>query len=243
MKTIVIPAKSQTNFNKLALTAMSLYENDTVHCIFLDIRPLPDNYNDLLTLSAKRTNSTLADAAFYEVAANLKKTYNDKITVAVDFLYGDSSAVFKNYISFKEADLVIYDEQQWKPQQKSLKLNIFRMVSRCGCELMYISGEAKEENFEDVFKQNKHPKTEKPRTETHTGNIAIALNPAFEEAPQSLQYQFQAVDAMLNELQHNFYKSRILSKKLSNVSRYFLKETSLQKILSKSECSMMLIQK
>lgn len=243
MKTIVIPAKPHANFSKLAHAAMSFYVNEAVHCIFLDIRSIPSNYNDLLTISSKNTSSNLGDIAFYQTEKDLKKVFGDRIEIEEDHLYGDSSPVFRNYVDHREVDLVIYDEKQWNVKDKHSNLNVFRMVSRCGCELMYLSSDALEDNYEDVIKHPKQPKREKSKPEPHAGNVAIALQRIAEDAPQSVHYQFQAVDAMLNELQQNFYKSRILSKKLNNVSRYFLKETSLQKILAKSECSMLLIQK
>lgn len=243
MKTIVIPAQPNADFSHLAKTMMSLYETESLRCIFLEMRLLPDNYNDLLTLSSKNKYSTLGNTAFRQAEANFKNLGNDRIKLEEDYLYGDSALVFKNYVLHREADLVVYDERQWSHSSRTGGLNIFRMVSRCGAELMYLSGEPAREADETVVRQYRMQKRMPAKPEVQSGVPARATYNLPEDAPQSVHYQFQAVDALLNELQHSLFKSRILSKKINNLSRYFLKESTLQKLLAKSDCSMLLIQK
>jgi len=96
------------------------------------------------------------------------------------------------------------------------------MVSRSGCELMYVSG----------------------------GNLLLQNEPApaynyekASKAPASIVYQYSAVDERLNLATNTLPNERIVSKKFSNLSRYFLSEDFLQKLLMQSESSLLLLKK
>ncbi|MFT3701598.1 MAG: hypothetical protein QM802_04480 [Agriterribacter sp.] len=224
MKTVIIPFKSNLIDIKVIKTLIALYKEEPIHCVLLEIRPLPNNYNDLLTLSeyTPHNNQVVQDVNNFMKEANALS--NEYFTLSKDHLYGDSPVVFRNYLDYRKANLVVYQ----KPQQEAdntatARLNLFRMVRRCNCELMYVSDEKGQAEVE-VSAHKKFRFAEKATS-------------------QSILHQFSAVDNMLNGLQENLSSNQVIIRRLNNVSRYFLKESFLQDILVQSDSSLVLVKK
>lgn len=229
MKTIIIPVKFNLGSGHLLQSVVPLCEKQDVNVILLEVREVPNNYTELLTLPKVEQKQYLVDA-YTNYATLLNKTYGTSIAVTTDFLYGDSPAVFRNYAQFKGASLVIYAENEWIANGKK-SMNMFRMVKRCGCELMYVSAEVKQNEGVDVYTLKR----------THTNSNTPVNRRIHKEAPETVLHQFNTVDNLLDDLHKQYFENKILSRKLSNLSRYFLKETALHNMLEKSNCSMVLI--
>lgn len=226
MKTIIIPARCQSTFIRSFQLSCSLFSDQSIKCIFLEIRAIPDNYNDLLTLSRNAHSSTIFDQSFIKTINQLNQVYEGRITLETDYLYGDSPAVFRNYIQHKNCDLIIYDKHESQNNKYEHKLNIFRMVSRSGCEMIYISSD----DFLSSTSPINYRSNDKIKKEINS-------------APASILYQFNAVNERLTDAHNNLYGERIISKKYSNLSRYFLRENLLQKHLSQSQSGLLLLKK
>lgn len=239
MKTIIIPFNGSTDCMELTETILSVSGNENLNCIFLAINPLPDNYNDLFSLSRSSFSSQTSSNAFYSFCEQCKARYAGQVTVTVDHIYSDSPAVFRNYVQHKNAHMVVFDTQQWEFSDKRRRSDIFRMLSRCGRELLYVSAtktlitpanatEAKENLWksEEALSAGKQQELERERTAS---------------LPQTVVYQYSAVDEMLNEWENNLANTRIFSKPIGNMSRYFLKEVAVQKMLEQSQCSFVLL--
>lgn len=231
MKTIIIPVKFNLQSGKLLENVVSICKKEEeVNVILLEMRPLPDSYTELLTLPKIEQQQSLVDA-YTKYAALLNNTYGTSIAITTDFLYGDSPAVFRNYSRFKEASLVIYAENEWLSAGKK-RTNMFRMVKRCGCELMYISSESvKASEGADIYTLRRDD-----------DNSGIPVNRNINNAtPETVLHQFSTVDNLLSDLQEQYFGNKIVSKKVSNLSRYFLKEAFIRDMMEKSNCSMALI--
>lgn len=219
MKTVIIPANSGATCVAQLKTALGIFKDESITYIFLQIRPMPDNYNDMFTLRRNMGKFQFFDSESSRMIIELKQQFGDQIEVQTDYIYGDSPAVFRNYVRHHNADLVIYDEKEWQDSKAKFGLNIFRMVSRCGCELMYVSKD-------NVVVSRKEP---------------AAKNVVIDHAPDSVLHQYNAVNHQLTELEHMLYSNRVVSRKVNNLSRYFLNESILQKMLAESRCSLLLL--
>lgn len=225
MKTIVIPAHCSESALKLFKLSLSLYREEVVACWFLNIRAIPGNYNDLLTINRTPVPPCVFDASFRTQVQQLIDENQKHLSFHIDHIYGDSPYVFRNYLRYREADLVIYDKQEWQNSKKETGLNIFKMVRHCDCELMYVSG------------------GNELLSNTSSGqNIGNAPQPApaFAQVPASVRHQFAAVD---EDLSNHLQQQRMVSVKMHQLSRYFLKETALQKMMAQANCSLLLVQK
>ena len=220
MKNIIIPAKCGTSSIGQLKVVMNLFRNEEVTCVFLQIRQLPDNYNDMMTLHRNMSKDQFFDQSFTDSVKELKQEFGNRLTIRTDYIYGDSPAVFRNYAKHHKIDLAIYDKAEWGNSAED-NLHIFRMVSRSGCELMYVS------------------------KDNHT--LRSRVDPVLNikqnvPAPDSVMFQYNKIDNQLDELQEGLFSSnKMISKKINKLSRYFLNESFLQKMLYQSECSLILV--
>lgn len=240
MKTIIIPFNGSTNCSDLTETIVSVSGNEKLNCIFVSISPVPDNYNDLFSLRQSPFASQTASTVFYNFAQDCKTKYSDRVVVAADHIYSDSPAVFRNYVQFKNADMVVFDAEQWDFSEKKERTGVFRMLSRCGCELLYVAANRtfiKPANSSSNNLWEKEPVMQNKKTLQHT------MQPGTQALPETVVYQYSAVNDMLNEWENNVVNTHIFSTTLGNVARYFLKEATMQKMLVKSRCSFVLLKK
>lgn len=222
MKNIIIPANCGSSCIGQLKTAMNLFQNEDVTCVFLQIRQVPDNYNDMMTLHKNMGKYQFFDKSFSQAVVELKQEFGSRLTVRTDYIYGDSPAVFRNYSKHHKIDLVIYDKKEWDNAAKENNLHIFRMVSRSGCELMYVLRES------NTLRSKIIP----------VNNITNQNVPA----PDSVMLQYNIIDNQLDVLQDGLISSnKMISKKINKLSRYFLNESILQKMLYQSECSLILV--
>lgn len=221
MKTIVIPAHCGSACIDQLKLALKLFPDEAIHCIFVQVRPMPDNYNDMMTLRKKTGKYGNFDEAFSRSLSLLRSHYKGRLTAQTDYIYGDSPSVFRNYVKHHEANLVIYDNKEWKDKATGINLNIFRMVRRCGCELMYISRE----------------------NNTAAKPVSRVIDFKTDRTPESVSYHYSTIDQQLDNLNDILNSNKIISKKINNLSRYFLNESLLQKMLVQSECSLLLLKK
>lgn len=219
--TIIIPSKGdKASAGQLKLLT-ELFKDSDAHCIFLRIRPIPDNLNDLTTVGRDSFKARF-DQSFIDAAQALKAANHKRLTISTDYIYGDSSIVFRRYAENKKADLVLYDKQEWFDSKKTTGLNVFNMVRRSGCGLMYISVEPNQ-------------LTQPPPSPEMRMSVG--------GAPASLMYQFEALDRRLDALQYEVANKNVVSKKINNLSRYFLNESAMDKMLEEANSSLLLIKK
>lgn len=222
MKTIIIPAQQQATFINLFKLSSSLFQAEPVNCIFVEVGEIPDNDNDLLTIHRSGVIATPFSTAFYKEATALRQQYGSRINFITDYIYGYSAAVFRNYVQHHNANLVMYDKLKWQQSKQKGKLDIFRMVSRSGCELMYVADGL---TLLDAPETNNKSKNKSAPT------------------PASILYQFNTITERLDVARNTVYGKPILFKKISSLSRYFLSEQLLQNLLSHSNSSLVLVTK
>jgi hypothetical protein len=240
MKTIIIPFSVNTNLYGLTEAVVSVVGNGNIHCIFLAIKPLPDNYNDLFFLSKSPFETEKAGNAFYHFAAASQKLYGDRVTVTADYIYGDSDAAFRNYAQHKNVDVVVFDTEQWSLTDTRKRAGIFKMLCRSGCELLYVSPTntfikaLPQLDTKDNFWKNEPELVAQPVLQTEGNTRRTKL-------PKTVVYQYSAVNDMLNEWENQVNGKHVFSTNMSTLSRYFLKETAVQKMLEQSGCTYMVL--
>ncbi|MET0243331.1 MAG: hypothetical protein ABW174_07680 [Flavitalea sp.] len=241
MKTLIFPCNGATDSLDMIRTVIDIFSDEPVNCIFLEVRTLPDNYNDLMTLSRKRANYQGFTTVFTEALKELCSNCPPDSIFSIDHIYGDSPAVFRNYADHRGADIVVFDHSQWKDGTDFSGKTIFRMVIRSGCEIIYVSSTASSTDQAAIHLNSPRVKLVPKTAVTAEREFGFQAPEITNAAPSSVKQQYQSVDSMLNELETNISRNRILTKKIGNLSRYFLKEVNLQKMLSEAECTVLWI--
>jgi|GEM_PF-2321618 len=240
MKTIIIPFSESTNLYGLTEAVVSVVGNGNIHCIFLAIKALPDNYNDLFFLSKSPFETEKASNAFYHFATASKKLYGERVTVTADYIYGDADPAFRHYAQHKNVDMVVFDTAQWDLTNKRKRAGVFKMLCRSGCELLYVSPantfikSLPQLDTKENFWKNEPELEAAPVLQT-AGDKKMA------KLPKTVVYQYSAVNDMLNEWENQVTGKHVFSTTMGTMSRYFLKEAAVEKLLEQSGCAYMVL--
>lgn len=105
MKTILIP----TDFNTSALNCIpnlcNQFKDQELTIIYLHVFKLSDDMGDLLMLSRRSKEYAYVNDDFYRIAGELKNQHPQIMAIKIEFLYGGTLAMFKNFL---EAHSVTY---------------------------------------------------------------------------------------------------------------------------------------
>lgn len=107
MKSILIP----TDFNLSALNCIpalcNQYKDEKLRFYFVHMFKLSDSISDLLMLSRRSREFEQVDEDFYNQCAEMKRKYQQIETLKVDFLYGSTLSMFKNFLEDNDINAVL----------------------------------------------------------------------------------------------------------------------------------------
>ncbi|HEX8022384.1 hypothetical protein [Mucilaginibacter sp.] len=113
MKTlnIIIPSDFTLSSLNIIPVLAERYPKEKLNISLVHFLQLSDSISDLLLLSRRSREYQLISDEFYAGCTMLKSDYANQITnITPDFFYGNTVAVFKNYLEAKEIDLIAMPE-------------------------------------------------------------------------------------------------------------------------------------
>ena len=148
MKTLLIP----TDFNIQSLNCIpgltQSYYPEKLNIVLVHMMKITDNIQELLILSRRSTEYQHISEEFYNNCANLKQKYADSINaIRIEFFYGSTVAVFKNFIKANEVDAIIMLQDYSYAQLNKNSIDPAQLVNRSGVQVI-------------SAKNNHKPKTE-----------------------------------------------------------------------------------
>jgi len=138
MKTLLIP----TDFNLASLNCIpglvQRYAPEKVEVILVHMMKVTDNIGELLMLSRRSSEYRHISEDFYKACSQLKQQYADSINnIRIEFFYGSTVAVFKNFLEANEVDAIVmlenYDYRMLNKNSSEPAL----LANRSGYELVY----------------------------------------------------------------------------------------------------------
>ena len=138
MKTLLIP----TDFNLASLNCIpgliQRYSPQKVEIILVHMMKVTDNIGELLMLSRRSSEYRHISEDFYKACYKLKQQYTGNINnIRIEFFYGSTVAVFKNFLEANEVDAIVmfenYDYQMLNKNSTPPAL----LANRSGYELIY----------------------------------------------------------------------------------------------------------
>ena len=110
MKTILIP----TDFNASALDCIpelctSMKEKE-LNIIFVHLFRLSDSITDLLMLSRRSREFEHFSDDFHKGCVGLKKAFPMIKTMRIEFFYGSTLSMFKNFLEANEVDCILHPD-------------------------------------------------------------------------------------------------------------------------------------
>jgi hypothetical protein len=148
MKTILIP----TDFNTKSLEAIPAlvdkYYPEQVDVLLVHMMSVTDCVRELLMLSRRSAEYRHIPQEFYATCTELKNTYSQLANIRIEFFYGNTVAVFKNYLENNEVDAILQDDAYEYKMLNKTSIHPSVLTSRCADLLIKVdkaSPEAKKE--------------------------------------------------------------------------------------------------
>jgi hypothetical protein len=144
MKNILIP----TDFDIKALTSISELcrqtKNDDLQLIFVHVFNISDSIGDLLMLSRRNREYQYVSDEFYQECEMLKATFPHVKSIKIEFFYGSTVRVFRNYLETHLIDSVFdLKNCSFKPLNK-LSVDPTTLIEKSRLEVIKLSPQAKE---------------------------------------------------------------------------------------------------
>lgn len=146
MKNILIP----TDFNTGSLACIRdlcrQNQNTDLQLTFVHLFKISDSISDLLMLSRRNREYEYISDEFYQTCENIKAAFPHVKAIKIDFFYGSTLSMFRNYLEGHLIDSVLdLKNCSLRPLNK-LSVDPQHLISKCGLEIIRIKPEAKEES-------------------------------------------------------------------------------------------------
>ncbi|MES2826984.1 MAG: hypothetical protein V4687_02470 [Bacteroidota bacterium] len=107
MKNIFVPTDFKLESLDCLPAICSQFKNEEVSFYFVHVFKLSDSITDLLMLSRRSREYEVVSDEFYNQCAMLKRQYQQIKELKIDFLYGSTLNMFKNYLEANEINAVL----------------------------------------------------------------------------------------------------------------------------------------
>jgi tyrosine-protein phosphatase YwqE len=138
MKTVLVP----TDFNLQSLNCISKltehYYPEQLNIIMVHMMKITDSYSELLMLSRRSAEYEHVSQEFYDECIALKQKYADKISnIRIEFFYGSTVSVFKNFLDANDVDAIIMlNDYNYKLLNK-FSIEPASLVNRSGKQIVF----------------------------------------------------------------------------------------------------------
>jgi len=137
MKTLLIP----TDFNVKSLNCIpdliQQYTPQKLNIILVHMMKITDNIHELLMLSRRSAEHQHISAEFYNACALLKREHANSINnIRIEFFYGSTVAVFKNFLEANEVDSIVMLQNYPYTMLNKNSIEPAILVNRSGIEVV-----------------------------------------------------------------------------------------------------------
>ena len=143
MKNILIP----TDFSIASLECIhdlcQQYEGKSFRLIFIHLFKISDSITELLLLSKRNREYEYVSDEFYKGCENIKDKYPQVETIKVDFFYGSTLSMFRNYLEAHCINAVLELKSCSLQPLNKMSVNPETLIQKCGLEIVRIQPELK----------------------------------------------------------------------------------------------------
>lgn len=132
MKNILIPTDYRASSLDHIHAVCRRFKGEELNLVFVHLFKLSDSYTDLLMLSRRSREYEKVSDEFYSYCNVLRAQYPQIKSIKIDFLYGSTLSMFKDFIEHNEIDVVVEGQDcTFTPIHES-SVNPALLVSRAG---------------------------------------------------------------------------------------------------------------
>jgi hypothetical protein len=139
MKTILIPTDYQASAFNCIPSVVSQLQSEEINLVFVHMFKLSDSVTDLMMLSRRSREYEKVSDEFYQRCNEAKAQYPQITNIKIEFLYGSTLSMFKDFLEHNEVDAVVETAAgSFNPIHKS-SINPAVLVQKCGLPVISVN--------------------------------------------------------------------------------------------------------
>ena len=139
MKTILIPTDYQSSAFDCIPSVVSQLQSEEIRLVFVHMFKLSDSVTDLMMLSRRSREYEKVSDEFYRGCNQAKAQYPQIGNIKIEFLYGSTLSMFKNFLEDNEVDAVLETQPStFSPIHRS-SINPMVLVQKCGLPVISVN--------------------------------------------------------------------------------------------------------
>lgn len=132
MKTILIPTDYQPSTLSCIPALCARFRSETLNLIFIHVFKLADSVTDVVMLSRRNREHEEVGKKFFARLNKLRCKYAQFGNVKIEFLYGGTLGMYRNFIEINEVDAVVEQvDVPFKPIHRT-SINPDILIKRSG---------------------------------------------------------------------------------------------------------------
>ncbi|MXV52387.1 hypothetical protein GS399_15540 [Pedobacter sp. HMF7647] len=138
MKTILIPTDFTLKSLDCIPSIVACNPSKKLKLVLVHVMKVTDSMQDLLMLSRRSAEYKNISEDFYNTCAVLKRTFTENIvSIEIEFFYGSTVAVFKDFLETHEVDEIIKPDQSYQLVHK-MSIDPAALLGRCGYRVVNV---------------------------------------------------------------------------------------------------------
>lgn len=136
MKTIVIPSDFSIESFHVAETVVRNAKEE-VRILFIHLFHVGDDIQDLLFSNYRKKEYEFVSDEFRHECDMLKNVHAQNLkSIKIEFFYGGTLAVFKNFLDYNKADYIAYSKSYGMPKLSKSSIDALPVIQKCGLPLI-----------------------------------------------------------------------------------------------------------
>lgn len=144
MKNILIPCDFSLSSLDCMEALVHKFKFERINITFIHVFLLSDSITDLMLLSRRRKEDSYISDEFWNQCKQLEKRYWHQVnTIKVACFYGNTVAVFKNYLESHHINLIVYPQNYQFRMLCKGSFDPARLIARSGREVLRLTEDIK----------------------------------------------------------------------------------------------------
>ncbi|MDO1450221.1 hypothetical protein Q0590_28330 [Rhodocytophaga aerolata] len=144
MKNILIPSDFTLQSLDCVEDVVQSFKSERITIVFVHVFIVSSSIVDLMLLSRRRKEYSYISDQFWNECKRLEKEYSERInSIKVECFYGNTVAVFKNYLEGLKIDLIVYPQLYTFKQLCKESCDPAKLIAKSGREVWMLAAKKK----------------------------------------------------------------------------------------------------
>lgn len=137
MKRILIPTDFNDKTLELIRFTANVFADEVISITLLHVLRMPEGIGELLMLPRRNKHRQMESSEFRKSYLDLQAVYPQTIKrIRLDFLYGETQALFRNYLSAQAIDAIVYPDNYSFQKASKESIDPRVLIQKSGCPVL-----------------------------------------------------------------------------------------------------------